>query len=132
MNCHLLVRQGTRSGMFEIAKVTTAYEKKEPVRWVRVHNLPDHVYFNHAQHVTAGGINCTECHGEVKEMDRIVQVSDMSMGWCINCHRTRKVNFKENAFYSGYSIMAEKMKSGKTDSVTVSDQGGTECMRCHY
>lgn len=132
MNCHLLVRTGTRSGMFEIAKVINAYENKIPIKWIQVHNLPDHAYYNHSQHVNAGGLDCRECHGQVQEMDRIVQVSDLSMGWCINCHRTRKVNFQENAFYAQYKELAGKMANGELDSVTVATQGGTECMRCHY
>lgn len=132
MNCHLIVRNGTRSGTWEISKVTTAFENKVPIEWIRVHNLPDHVFFSHAQHVNAGKINCTECHGNVAGMDRIVQVNDLSMGWCINCHRRTKVNFSENEFYTQYVRLSEKMKNGVIDSVTVSDQGGTECMRCHY
>lgn len=132
MNCHLLVRNGTRSGMFEIAKIIDAYDKGRAIEWVQVHNLPDHVYYNHSQHVSAGGVDCTECHGPVKEMDRIVQYSDLSMGWCINCHRSRKVKFNENAFYSQYKSLSEKMRNGQLDSVTVDKEGGSECMRCHY
>lgn len=132
MNCHLLVRQGTRSGGFEIAKVTSAYENKQPIRWVKVHNLPDHVYFNHSQHVSAGGLDCKVCHGNVPEMDRIVQVSDLSMGWCINCHRSKAVKFNSNKFYSQYTGKAERLRTGELDSVLVSTQGGTDCMRCHY
>ena len=132
MNCHLIVRNGTRSGMFEIAKVVDGFENKKPVEWIQVHNLPDHVYFNHSQHVNAGGIACQTCHGPVEQMDRIVQIRDLSMGWCVNCHRTRKVNFDENQFYSQYSILAESIRSGKIDSVVVEQQGGNGCMRCHY
>jgi hypothetical protein len=132
MNCHLIVRTGTRSGSFEIAKVVNASENKEPIRWIRVHNLPDHVYFNHSQHVTAGKIDCRVCHGNVEEMDRIEQVSDLSMGWCINCHRTKAVQFGQNEFYSQYHEMAERFKNREVDSVLVSTQGGTDCMKCHY
>jgi hypothetical protein len=132
MNCHLLVRNGTRSGMFEIAKVTDAYDNHRAIEWIQVHNLPDHVYFNHSQHVNAGGLKCQECHGPVQEMDRIVQYSDLSMGFCVNCHRSRKVNFNENAFYTQYKSLSEKMRTGQLDSVTVDQQGGSECMRCHY
>jgi hypothetical protein len=82
--------------------------------------------------VSAGGINCTECHGNVKEMNVIKQVSDLSMGWCINCHRTRKLDVLNNAFYSQYRTLAEKLKKGEIDSVTVSMVGGRECMKCHY
>ncbi len=132
MNCHLLVRNGTRSGIFEIAKVVSSYGDKKPIEWVKVHNLPDHVFFSHAQHVSAGGIGCAECHGAVEKMTRIRQVSDLSMGWCINCHRTRKVNFQDNKFYSEYKELADKMRKGDIDSITVERLGGTECMKCHY
>ena len=132
MNCHLLVRNGTRSGTFEIEKIINAFYDKKPIEWIKVHNLPDHVFFSHAQHVTAGGIACDECHGNVKEMNVIRQVSDLSMGWCINCHRTRKLNVQNNKFYSEYRDLAEKIKKGQIDSITESTLGGTECMKCHY
>ncbi|MGE5406364.1 MAG: cytochrome c3 family protein [Methanosarcina sp.] len=132
MNCHLLVRQGTRSGTFEIAKVLASSENKVPIRWIQVHNLPDHVYFNHSQHVGAGKLDCRECHGKVEEMDRITQVSDLSMGWCINCHRSKAVQFSSNEFYSQYTGIAGRFKTGELDSVLVSTIGGTDCMKCHY
>lgn len=132
MNCHLMVRTGTRSGVTEIAKVISAYENLKPIEWIKVHNLPDHVFFSHAQHVSAGGVACQECHGKVEEMNVIRQVKDLSMGWCINCHRTRKINFQNNKFYGDYEALADKLKSGGIDSVTVSMVGGTECMKCHY
>jgi cytochrome c553 len=132
MNCHLLVRKGTRSGAFEIAKIISHYEAKQPIEWVKVYNLQDHVFFSHAQHVSAGGISCQKCHGPVETMDRISQYSDLTMGWCINCHRTTNVNFKENKFYSQYKDLADKMRKGAMDSVTISTLGGTECMKCHY
>jgi len=132
MNCHLIVRNGTRSGAFEIAKITEAYENKKPIRWIKIHNLPDHVFFSHAQHVTAGKVDCTECHGNVKTMDRVKQVSDLSMGWCINCHRTRKVDFHDNIYYSQYKNLAKKLGKSEINGVTVSMVGGTECMKCHY
>lgn len=132
MNCHLLVRNGTRSGMFEIAKVISTYEDRKPIEWVKVHNLPDHTFFSHAQHVTAGGIDCKECHGEVEKMVRIRQVTDLSMGWCIDCHRTRKVNFQNNKFYSDYTELSSIIQKGDIDGVTVEALGGTECMKCHY
>jgi cytochrome c553 len=132
MNCHLIVRNGTRSGAFEISKIISHYENQKPVEWIKVHNLPDHVFFSHAQHVSVGKVDCAECHGNVKEMDQIRQVSDLSMGWCINCHRNRKIDFHNNQFYSQYRDLAEKMNKGVIDSVTVSMVGGRECMKCHY
>jgi hypothetical protein len=132
MNCHLMVRNGTRSGAFEIAKIISSYENSKPIEWIKVHNLPDHVFFSHAQHVGAGGVTCQECHGNVQEMNVIVQVKDLSMGWCLNCHRTKKINFKNNNFYSEYKDLSGKIRNGTIDSVTVEMVGGRECMKCHY
>jgi hypothetical protein len=132
MNCHILVRNGTRSGVFEISKIISSNETQKPVGWIKVHNLPDHVFFSHAQHVGAGGVGCVGCHGDVKEMDIIKQVKDLSMGWCINCHQTKKINVQNNRFYTHYRNLAEKTKNGEIDSVTVSMVGGRECMKCHY
>jgi len=132
MNCHLLVRTGTRSGTFEIAKILNANDSQVPIEWIKVHNLPDHVFFSHAQHTAVGKVECMECHGKTEEMDMIVQVSDLSMGWCLDCHRTRNINFLENKFYSDYKIMHEKIKAGTAGNVTIDMLGGSECMRCHY
>lgn len=132
LNCHTLVREGTRSGRFEIAKVVEAHEKQMPIEWIRVHNLPDHVFFSHAQHVKAGQLDCKECHGAVEEMHVVRQVQDLSMGWCLDCHKTKAVQFVENKFYESYGRLHEEIKSGKIDSVTVDKIGGTDCMKCHY
>jgi cytochrome c553 len=132
MNCHLLVRSGTRSGAFEIAKIIRHYEAMKPIEWIKVYNLPDHVFFSHAQHFSAGGISCQKCHGSVEKMDRISLNQELTMGWCINCHRTTIVNFKENNFYSEYKDLADKIRRGQKESVTVENIGGTECMKCHY
>jgi len=132
MNCHILVREGSRSGKFEIAKVVEANETKTPVAWVRLHNLPDHVFFSHAQHVGIAKVDCQKCHGPVQEMDIMRQNSDLSMGWCINCHRDTKVNFKDNAYYDGYLKLNDEIKSGKLDTVRAVNIGANDCMRCHY
>ena len=105
--------------------------------WVKIHNLQDHVYFNHAQHVKVGNVACQTCHGNIQEMDKVSQQAELSMGWCINCHRESKVNFNYNdstgnQFYSIYEKFHNDFKSGKMDSLTVQDIGGTECQKCHY
>lgn len=105
--------------------------------WVKIHNLQDHVYFNHAQHVKVGGVACQTCHGNIQEMDKVAQASALSMGWCINCHRETKVNFNYsdstgNQFYSIYEKFHNDFKAGKMDSLTVKDIGGLECQKCHY
>ncbi len=109
--------------------------KAQPIEWIRIHNLPDHVYFNHAQHVNAGQVACQQCHGEIQNMGEVKQFSDLSMGWCVNCHRETKVQFKDNGFYSIYEKYHEDIRTGKIDSakgITVEKIGGTECQKCHY
>jgi len=79
-----------------------------------------------------GKLDCTECHGDVAQMDQIAQVKDLSMGWCLNCHRTHKVQFTNNKFYGSYKKLHEKLKAGKIDMVTVKMIGGEDCQKCHY
>ncbi len=104
---------------------------KGPIEWVRIHNLPDHVYFNHAQHVSVGGVECQTCHGQVENMEVVQQMSPLSMGWCINCHRQTAVDF-DDAYYSAYEDYHKELKSGDRLNVTVEDIGGLECQKCHY
>jgi len=132
MNCHAQVKKGKKTGTEEIAKIYAAIEQKKPIEWVKVHNLPDHVYFNHAQHVNVGKLECQQCHGEVEKMDEIIQVNDLSMGWCIDCHRTQSVQFASNKFYEQYTQLHQKLKNGERSAVTVLDIGGDECQKCHY
>lgn len=159
MNCHMTINEytgeeltkpdGTKvDGTAEIQKIyehvgwdptARAYTGEgKPVEWVRIHNLPDHVYFNHSQHTVAGQVQCQTCHGEIQKMDEVKQFADLSMGWCINCHRETKVNFvdssgtKGNQFYSIYEKYHDEIKRGIRDSITVNDIGGTECQKCHY
>ncbi len=103
-----------------------------PIEWVRIHHLPDHVYFNHAQHVTVGEIECQTCHGPVEEMEVLAQHSPLSMGWCINCHRQSEVQFTENDYYASYTRYHDEIAAGTRRSVTVEDIGGLECQKCHY
>lgn len=132
MNCHNQVKEGKKTGTEEIAKIYTAIETNNPVEWIKVHNLPDHVYFNHAQHVKVGKLECQECHGEVEKMDQIIQVEDLSMGWCIECHRTSEVQFASNKFYDQYTQIHEKLNNGTKKIVSVTDVGGEDCQKCHY
>jgi len=132
LNCHNVVLSGRNSGKFEINKIKRAESTGKSIEWVRIHNLPEHAFFSHAQHVNAGKVACEKCHGPVAEMNIMKQFSDLSMGWCINCHRTTKVNFKDNKYYSTYLKLHEEIKAGAIDSVTVETIGGLDCMKCHY
>jgi len=117
-----------------VSSLTNDQKKKVqgPIEWIRIHNLPDHVYFNHAQHVTVGGVQCQDCHGAIEKMEVVQQHSPLSMGWCINCHRKTEVLFKDNEYYESYSQYHEDLQSGKKEKVTVADIGGLECQKCHY
>jgi mono/diheme cytochrome c family protein len=160
MNCHMQITEYTGTdklvredgsevnGTAEIQKIyaatgwdpkTKKYSGKEkPIEWERIHNLPDHVYFNHSQHTRAGKVQCQTCHGPIQEMGEVKQFSELSMGWCINCHRESKVNFFDpktgegNKFYSIYEKFHNDIRNKKVDSVTVEMIGGTECQKCHY
>ena len=103
-----------------------------PIEWTRIHMLPDHVYFNHAQHVAIGKLDCQQCHGKVQEMEVAYQYAPLSMGWCINCHRETEIQFDANEYYKTYESYHEAIKSGQKVKVTVEDIGGLECQKCHY
>ncbi|MFT3826031.1 MAG: c-type cytochrome [Chitinophagaceae bacterium] len=158
MNCHLAINEYTGEKLYredgsevdgtaEIHKLYDAvgYDltKKQytgeakGVQWVKIHNLPDHVFFSHAQHVRAGKVQCQTCHGEITNMNEVYQFAELSMGWCVNCHRETKVDFNDdkgngNKFYSIYAKYHDEIKAGKRDSVTVKDIGGLDCQKCHY
>ena len=106
--------------------------KATPIPWTKVHNLPDHVYFNHSQHVAVGKVQCQRCHGAIETMDEVYQFAPLSMGWCVNCHRQTQVQFTDNNYYSIFEKYHEEIKSGKREGVTVEDIGGLECQKCHY
>jgi mono/diheme cytochrome c family protein len=153
MNCHkaidtyngpeLFTHEGKKvNGTAEIQKLydyvgwdaaVKQYTKPgKPIEWVKIHNLPAHVYFNHSQHVVAGKQQCQTCHGNIQDMDEVFQFADLSMGWCVNCHRTTKVQFNDNKYYSIFEQFHKEIRDGKIDSVTVEMVGGTECQKCHY
>ena len=103
-----------------------------PIEWPRIHNLPDHAYFNHAQHVAVGKIECQTCHGPIQTMEEVYQYSPLSMGWCINCHRQTPVQFDENPYYESYEQYHEELDAGTRQRVVVEEIGGIECQKCHY
>lgn len=103
-----------------------------PVEWTRIHSLPDHVYFNHAQHVSVGKVACQTCHGKVEAMEVMTQHAPLSMGWCINCHRQTDVKFADNDYYNTYKRYHDEIKNGTRESVKVEEVGGLECQKCHY
>src|SRR5262245_26731066 len=100
MNCHRLLTKKTA----EIEKLRESVLQERPIRWTKVHKLPDFVHFEHRQHVQAA-VACQACHGDVARMVRVQQEAPLTMGWCLSCHDTRGIG----------------------------DHGErTDCVRCHY
>lgn len=108
-NCHNKIKADSP----EIKKIKEAMEKNQPIQWIKVHRLPDFAYFNHSQHVVAGKpdsgkVPCQECHGPVETMTRMRQDKDLTMGWCLDCHRSDR---------------SDKFDSSDTKQ---------DCSKCHY
>lgn len=144
MNCHTYVKAKAKyNGKVspEIQKIYNAvgYDakngtyiagfKQQPIKWVRIHNLPDHAYFNHAQHVKIGKVECQSCHGPIETMKVVSQQRSLQMGWCINCHREAKVDVANNDYYEK---LHKDLKASNKDFITVAQNGGLECAKCHY
>jgi mono/diheme cytochrome c family protein len=186
MNCHKGINQGPISGTGEIAKIYAAigfdvntkqyipnYAQK-PIVWNKVHNLPDHVYFNHSQHVTVGKIDCKQCHGPVQtyttgrqatteeinlqeDVEGLVKLTKptLTMGWCIECHKEKKIDLSTNGYYEEMHERFKSTEAGKRNlrallqenidgmklgevldtlrpEISVKGMGGWECGKCHY
>jgi hypothetical protein len=116
MNCHSMLEKQT----VEIEKLEEAVQMGRPIAWVKVHNLPDFVYFNHSQHVLSG-VACERCHGAVERMEKIEQASPLTMGWCIDCHR-------DNAHVARSSLQRAALALA-TDP---KPSPGLDCASCHY
>ena len=151
MNCHKAVQEGPITGKTEIAKIYEAvgwdpdagkYTGKEnPIKWVKVHNLPDHVAFSHATHVAIGKIECQKCHGPVDtKMDVAEQWSPLTMGWCIQCHNETPVQMADNGYYDEIHRRLKETPMGnrelqqylEDEKISVKELGGWECAKCHY
>ncbi len=142
MNCHRGISEGPTTGTKEIAKIYEAagwdpnkgeYNKpQKPIKWVKVHNLPDFVFFSHKQHVKVGKQDCANCHGDVKSMGTVEQFAPLTMEWCVDCHRETEVpGMSDNPYYEKlHKNLAETY--GEDAKLTVDKMGGIECAKCHY
>ena len=130
MNCHsaIVKMTGVDEPSVEIQKIYDAVENNKPIEWVRVHNLPDLAYFNHAQHYNIGKVECQTCHGPIETMEVVKQYENLTMGWCIDCHRTTVLQ-TDNAYYDKLVELHDHADKGE---MTVKDIGGLECAKCHY
>ncbi|MBI3019552.1 MAG: cytochrome c3 family protein [Deltaproteobacteria bacterium] len=140
MNCHSIVKRGSP----EVQKIVESYEKNKPIKWVRVHKLPDFVHFKHNVHVKAG-ISCFDCHGKIYEMEVVRQEKPLSMGWCLDCHRKetpltqspRVEDFFEKAtkdelFYQKFKDNTKKYKGIHWVEEQERIGCSLNCSACHY
>lgn len=132
MICHAKIKTGIMTGKFEINKIRASFKNEKPIEWIKIHNLPDHVFFSHAQHVSVAKVDCKTCHGEIEEMHITKQFASLSMGWCVQCHRDTGIQFEENLYYSNYDELIEDLKTGKIKKVTADMIGANDCQKCHY
>ncbi len=135
--CHRAVRKSDvvlpngKTGTEEIQKLLTYLEEKKIIRWKRVFWLPDHVYFSHYQHVVVAGIACQTCHGPIEEMHIVEKTFRQSMGFCLDCHRTRQVD-TTNPYYQTHLAQLLKEAHQTGDFIRVASIGGQACQHCHY
>ena len=184
MNCHKAIKKGKRTGTEEIEKIYAAIGfdattgtyldgdgnngkalpqdsyNGEPIKWNKVHNLPDHVFFSHQQHVNVGGLQCQNCHGDVStySVGRIAPVEEintlidaypgiiqlskptLTMGWCIECHNKAEIDLASSGYYEEMHDRLMNSERGneelrrylEDDKITVRELGGWECSKCHY
>lgn len=172
MNCHRNISEYTgkyvepgKSKEFYTGEIKKLYEhvgwdedkqaytgKQTPVKWERIHNMPDFVYFNHSQHVVAGekaiissynkknpnnqiDVVCKACHGAIDTMNVVRMANDFTMGWCVDCHRTTEVDMNNGYNAAYFNKLHDKLKKqyGEDKSkITVDAIGGLECGKCHY
>ena len=179
MNCHSQIHETKAgTGKEEIAKLhlaagynaeKMAYNKDkdghvltgDPIVWNKAHNLPDHVFFSHKQHVNVGGVDCMQCHGDVKTYtlgrvstleeinalaadnpDKVIPLTKplLTMGWCIECHDKKQIDVGPTAanpyyqeIHNRLTLRPDVYKKIKEDGeISVKELGGWECAKCHY
>jgi Cytochrome c7 and related cytochrome c len=116
MNCHSMLEKQTVA----LEKLMEALQQQRPIVWVKVHNLPDFVYFNHSQHVLSD-VACQRCHGPVEKMDTVKQVSSLTMGWCLECHREH-AHIPTGGFQRATQSLSKRQRA----------VAGLDCAGCHY
>lgn len=129
MNCHAKIR--TQSGL--LAVVRDSFQTGRPIPWIRVHDLPDYVYFNHSAHVRRG-IGCVSCHGRVDQMEIVAQVEPLSMGWCLECHRhpQRHLRRIEDMTVMDLGMSPdEQLELGRRLAEQYGIDPSTDCSTCH-
>jgi len=127
MNCHAVVKTDSP----EIAKIHASFAENKPIEWVKVHQLPDYVYFDHSRHVNSG-VSCVTCHGRVDQMEVVHQVEPLSMGWCLDCHRAPDANLRPKELVTKMDWKAENaLETGRIIREAYHIRPGEDCSTCH-
>jgi hypothetical protein len=128
MNCHERVRADSE----QLVLVRESYATGKPIPWIRVHDLPDYVYFEHSVHVNRG-VSCVECHGRVDKMEVVAQVEPLSMGWCLECHRNPDPHLRPPELVTQLDWEPEEDPSvvGRAIREKLDIDPPTDCSACH-
>jgi menaquinone reductase, multiheme cytochrome c subunit len=128
MNCHKFVRMTSRL----LLGVRESFATGEPIHWVKVHDLPDYVYFNHSAHVSRG-VGCVSCHGRVDQMPEVFQFAPLSMGWCLECHRAPEANLRpvEEVTNMAWNPPEDSSVYGRRLREKNAINPSTDCSTCH-
>lgn len=128
MNCHGMVK--TKSA--KLAALRESWATDKPVDWVKVHDLPDYVYFNHSAHVTRG-VGCVECHGRIDKMEVVAQDQTLAMGWCLDCHRAPEAHLRPPALVTKMDYVPERPQAEVGAELRKQNNINppTDCSTCH-
>jgi hypothetical protein len=130
MNCHATIATSSRA----LLPIQQSAGNGNPVPWVRVHDLPDFVYFPHNVHVS-NGVGCDCCHGRIDRMDRVYQVESLDMGWCLDCHRDPGPSLRPQEFITTMDWVAvedpARLRSSLLARYNIPEHAPTDCSTCH-
>jgi hypothetical protein len=127
MNCHAKIR----SQSAKLIPVQESYATGLPIRWIKVHDLPDYAYFNHSAHVSRG-VGCVSCHGRVDKMEVVYQAEPLSMGWCLDCHREPERHLRPVEYVTDMAWQAEdQLALGRELRETHNINPSEDCSTCH-
>jgi hypothetical protein len=133
MNCHTNIRANSA----KLLPVRESYSTGLPIPWVRIHDLPDYVYFNHSAHVNRG-VGCVECHGRIDKMEVVYQAEPLSMGWCLECHRNPEPRLRPVEFVTQMDWQPQDGESREALGARLREEYGIrpssyleDCSVCH-
>lgn len=126
MGCHSIVHTESE----KLAPVRESWETDESIAWIRVHQIPDHAYFNHSAHLSAG-VGCTSCHGRIDQMEVVGVQEPIAMQWCMNCHRNPDEHIRPPSEVTNMSWEPDEAWLARRDEVVSNLNPPLNCSGCH-